>query len=69
LNKDNHLFFPALVATVRSAAISQWREILLAKGKTKMQGVGAVMHKLLRICFGVLKSGKPFDPILLATPA
>jgi len=40
-------------------AIAQWREILLAKGKTKMQGVGAVMHKLLSICFGVLKSFLP----------
>jgi len=40
-------------------AIAQRREILLAKGKTKMQGVEAVMHKLLRVCFGVLKSFLP----------
>jgi hypothetical protein len=28
--------------------------------------VGAVMHKLLRVCFGVLKSGKDFDPKVLS---
>lgn len=60
-----HLYFPALVAIRRCNEIAQWREQLLARGKTKMQVVGAVMHKLLRICFGVLKSGKPFDPAFL----
>jgi len=35
---------------------------LLAAGKPKMQVVGAVMHKLIRIIFGVLKSAQPFDP-------
>lgn len=64
----HHLYFPALVAMRRSPAIAQWRKTLLAKGKTKMQVVGAGMHKLLRICFGVLKSGKPFDPTLLEAP-
>ena len=64
----HHLYFPALVAIRRSQDIAKWRDQLLAKGKTKMQVVGAVMHKLLRICFGVLKSGKPFDPTLLSSP-
>ena len=27
-----------------------------------MEVVGAVMHKLIRVIYGVLKSGKPFDP-------
>ncbi len=61
----HHLYFPALVAIRRSPEIAQWREQLLGRGKTKMQVVGAVMHKLLRICFAVLKSGKNFDPKLL----
>ena len=26
------------------------------------QIVGAAMRKLLHLCFGVLKTGKPFDP-------
>lgn len=62
----HHLYFPALVASRRSPEIAQWRATLLTKGKTKMQVIGAIMHKLLRICFGVLKSGKPFDPAVLA---
>ena len=33
-----------------------------------MQIVGVVMHKLIRIAYGVLKSGKPFDQTKLALP-
>jgi hypothetical protein len=33
-----------------------------------MQIVGVVMHKLIRIVYGVLKSGKPFDQTKLALP-
>lgn len=62
----HHLYFPALVALRRSPEMAQWREQLLGRGKTKMQVVGAIMHKLLRICFGVLKSGKDFDPTLFS---
>ena len=31
--------------------------------------VGAVMRKLLVIAYGVLKSGKPFDPAFLGSRA
>lgn len=62
----HHLYFPALVAIRHCPEIQQWRQQLLDRGKTKMQVVGAVMHKLLRICFGVLKSGNPFDRSLLS---
>jgi hypothetical protein len=41
---------------------------LLAVGKTKMQAIGAVMHKLLRIICGVLKLQQPFDPNRLCPP-
>jgi hypothetical protein len=44
------------------------RERFLEAGKNKMQIVGVVMHKLIRIVYGVLKSGKPFDPTKLTTP-
>jgi transposase len=37
-------------------------ERLLGQGKPKMVVVGAVMHKLLRIAFAILKNQKPFDP-------
>jgi hypothetical protein len=29
-----------------------------------MSVIGAVMHKLIHIAYGVLKSGRPFDPEL-----
>lgn len=44
------------------------RERFLEAGKSKMQIVGVVMHKLIRIVYGVLKSGKPFDQTKLALP-
>jgi hypothetical protein len=34
---------------------------LKKSGKSNMLIIGAVMHKLLHIIYGVLKSGKPFD--------
>ncbi len=56
------LFMPALAAITYNPAIKQFRERLLAAGKQKMAVVGAIMHKLIRFVFGVLHSGKPFDP-------
>lgn len=60
------LFLPALTAMRHNPPIQALRERLLQAGKPKMQVVGAAMHKLLRIAYGVLKSGKPFDPNLLS---
>jgi hypothetical protein len=48
--------------------IKDLRERFLEAGKNKMQIVGVVMHKLIRIVYGVLKSGKPFDQTKLAIP-
>jgi transposase len=62
------LFFPAMTLLRWHADIQRWREHLLERGKTKKQVVGAVMHKLIRWVFGVLHSGKPFDPSI-AFPA
>jgi transposase len=59
------LYFPALTAIRCSEPIQVWAEQLRSRGKSKMQVVGAVMHKLIRVIYGVLKSGKPFDPSLL----
>jgi transposase len=49
--------------------IKNLRERLLAKGKSKMLILGAAMRKLLVIAYGVLKSGKPFDPNFSAAGA
>jgi transposase len=35
---------------------------LRERGKCPMLIIGAAMRKLLHIAYGVLKSGKPFDP-------
>jgi transposase len=56
------LYFPALVMLQRCPQAQTFRERLLAAGKCKMQVVGALMHKLIRVIYGVLKSGNPFDP-------
>jgi len=55
------LYFPAIAAS-RQPVFGALYTRLLAKGKTKLAALSAVMHKLLRVAFGVLKSGQPFDP-------
>lgn len=35
-----------------------------AMGKSHKQAIGVVMHKLLRIAWGMLKSSKPYDPAI-----
>ena len=63
------LFMPAMVAMRHNPAVAALAERLRAKGELKgKQIVIAAMRKLLVICFGVLKSGKPFDPAV-AMPA
>ena len=59
-------FFPAFSALRCCAPFQALRSRLLAAGKTKMQAVGAAMHKLIRVVFGVLRSGQPFDVSLLS---
>lgn len=63
------LYFPALSFIRFCPQIQAFRHRLLAAGKPKMQVVGAVMHKLIRIIYGVLHSGQPFDPAKLAPSA
>jgi hypothetical protein len=40
---------------------------MLDRGKSKMAGIGAAMRKLVHLCFGVVKSGKPYDANWLKT--
>jgi hypothetical protein len=42
---------------------------LAQAGKPKMAIVGAAMRKPVHIIFGVLKSGRPFDPTMHAACA
>lgn len=55
-------YMPAIVAMRYNPVIRAFSQRLLANGKPKMLVVGAAMRKLAHIVFGVLKSGRPFDP-------
>ena len=57
------LYFPAITALRCSPAIKEWAAGLSERGKCKMQIICAVMRKLIHLAFGVLKSGKPYDPL------
>lgn len=56
------LYMPALSAHRHNPIAAALRERLLQRGKSKMTTVVAVMRKLLILCYGVLKTRKPFDP-------
>ena len=58
------LYFPAISAIRHNEAVRVFAERLLGRGKSKMSVIGASMRKLLQICYGVIKSGMPFDASL-----
>lgn len=56
------LYFPAITALRCSPFFQAWAKGLQARGKSKMSVICAVMRKLVHLAYGVLKTGKPFDP-------
>jgi transposase len=55
------LYMAALQAVKRpSNAFHKMYQAFVARGKAKMCALGAIMHKLLRVAFGVLKHKTPF---------
>ena len=56
------LYFPAVVAIRHNPYVKDLSERLRARGKCPMQIIGAAMRKLVHLAYGVLKSGRPFDP-------
>jgi len=58
------LYLPAVSALRWNPAVKALGKRLGEKGKLGRVRVVAAMHKLLRLCFGVLKSGRPFDMAL-----
>jgi transposase len=56
------LYFPAVTALRCSPFFQRWAEGLRQRGKSKMAVIGAAMRKLIHLAYGVLKTGKPFDP-------
>jgi transposase len=55
------LYLPTLTA-IRFNSLLKGFFGRLAAGKPKLQAVGACMHKLVMLCYGVLKNRVPFDP-------
>lgn len=66
------LYMPAICAKRYNPIIHTFCLRLLKSGLRPMEVIGAAMHKLLHLIYGILKSGKPFDPDFLqkqgATP-
>ena len=61
------LYMPALVALRHNAAVKVFAQRLKATGLAPKAVIGACMHKMAMLIFGVLKSGVPFD-LKLALP-
>lgn len=58
------LYMPAMVTLYRTDWGRRFRERLAASGKPPKLIIGAMMRKLIHVAFGVLKSGKSFNPAL-----
>lgn len=56
------LYMPALSAHRWNPIVASLRRRLQDRGKSKMTIIVAVMRKLAHLCYGVLKTGIPFDP-------
>lgn len=49
-------------AIVNNEMIRELYLYYIEKGKSKMQALGIMMHKILRVIYGMLKSNTPYDP-------
>lgn len=56
------LYMAAVVATRYNPHVKAVYDRLLARGKSKMSALGAAMRKLVHLCFGVIKTRKPYQP-------
>ena len=54
------LFMAAIVAKQYNPHVKALYDRLIAKGKSKMSALGAAMRKLVHLCFGVLKTQRPY---------
>jgi transposase len=60
------LYMPSLVARRHNPILRRFGERLAETGMAKKAVIGAVMHKLAHLIYGVIKTGKPFDANYLA---
>lgn len=56
------LYFPSLTAIRFNPLLANLYKRLIGAGKPKLVAITVVMRKLLVLAYGVLKSGKKFDP-------
>lgn len=56
------LYMPALTATRHNIAVHALYDRLVARGKPHLVALAAAMRKLLHLAWGVIHSGKTFDP-------
>lgn len=56
------LYMPAIVAKRFNPRLRAFAQHLLDRGLCPLQVIVAVMRKLLHLIYGILKSGRPFDP-------
>ena len=56
------LYMPAMVALKYNPVVKAFGLRLQAAGLAPKAVIGACMHKLVQLIYGVLKSGVPFDP-------
>jgi transposase len=61
------LYFPAIAAIKYNPYVKDLSERLKKRGKCPMQIITAAMRKLIHLAYGVLKSGRPFDPTMAKT--
>lgn len=56
------LYLPAVVAKRYNPIIRIFCERMALSGHRPMEMIGAAMRKMLHLVYGILKSGRPFDP-------
>ena len=56
------LYMPAIVARKHNPLMKDLSDRMLATGHCAMAIIGAIMRKLLHLVYGVIKTGKMFDP-------
>jgi transposase len=60
------LYMPGMVASRHNPLLHKFAQRLAATGMAKKAVIGAVMHKLAHLIYGVIKTNKPFDANYLA---
>ena len=65
-NLRRALYWPAIVAMRHNPILRSLADRLRGRGKPNMIIIAALMRKLLTLAYGVLKSGRAFDPAYTA---